>query len=140
MLLIDRGGPVGDLLFGHVAARLGARVLVAPFVDINQVLLAREQRTLADLAVARRDVELREKTVDEVPDHGGWYERALPRVDEAKQDEMAQKDPPVRPETANETVPVEQAAAVAHDMRDVRAVEALALHDHRLGPDHLFGG
>jgi hypothetical protein len=38
MRLVDRRGPLGDLLFAHRAARMQSRVFVAPFIDVDQEL------------------------------------------------------------------------------------------------------
>jgi hypothetical protein len=60
-LLVDRGRPLLYLLLRHRAARLHARIFIAPFVDVHQILRSREQRALAHLAVARRHFELGEQ-------------------------------------------------------------------------------
>src|SRR5262245_21968946 len=51
---------------------------------------------------------------------------------------MAQQDAPVRAESGDQAVPIEAPPAGADQVRDVRAVVSLPLHDESLGPDHLL--
>src|SRR5439155_550094 len=48
---LDPVGPDGDLLGGQGATRLQAGVLVAPLLDVRQVLLPGQQRTPAESAL-----------------------------------------------------------------------------------------
>ncbi len=59
---------------------------------------------------------------------------SLARVDEAEHQEVAEEQLPVRREALDEAVPVQRVHAGAEQVRDVRAVVALALHDLRLLP------
>ncbi len=52
---------------------------------------------------------------------------------------MGVKAAPVFAIAIDEPPPIHPVAGGEDDVRDVRAIEALALHDQALGPDHLLG-
>src|SRR6266550_9403139 len=52
---------------------------------------------------------------------------------------MAQQHDAVRLESLKKSRPIQIPAAGQYDVDHVGAVEALPLHDERLGPDHLLG-
>src|SRR5262245_15840 len=62
----------------------------------------------------------------------------LTRVDVPEQDEMGHQHAPGVAEARDEPGPVDALGRGAQDVRHVGAVEALALHDERLRPDHLL--
>ena len=60
-------------------------------------------------------------------------------IDVAEQDQVAEQDRPVAAEAEQQPVPVEVLGPRPQEVGHVAAVEALALLDERLRPDHLLG-
>ena len=138
ILVRDGSGPDRDLLLGHRADRLGAAIAVFGALDVVEVLLAREQRAVADVAVEIRAADA--QPPHQLVGHPRGDVLALVGIDEPEQDEVAEEHAPVVAEPHQQPRPVERRSRLAQQMEDVGAVEALALLDERLGPDHLFDG
>jgi hypothetical protein len=90
VLSIDRGGPHREVLASHPAVRLLAAVALLKALDVVEVLLAREQGTVADV-VLEDDAPLRQgagggaKIFDEpaLHDYGEeyWADRSYGAID-----------------------------------------------------------
>src|SRR6266851_4085430 len=137
---LDGGGPVRDVLGGHWPMGSDAPVRVAPARHIGEVLLPREQRAPAEALVggwwlARFTLEQSAQGEHDARRNAG----TLARIDEAEECQMVEQDPPVGTEPGQEAAPVELPVAGPDQVRDVRAVVALALHHECLRPDHLLG-
>src|SRR5439155_9608518 len=133
LLVVDRRSPARDLAVRHGAVRLQASIPVSPLVDVEQVLLARQDRPLTDAVARRRVLDLRVEAAHELAQHAGRYALAFAWINEAEEHEVAQQDAPVTTEAREEPRPVEALDLRPEQVRDVGAVEALALHDERLG-------
>src|SRR5215510_4970923 len=136
---LDGRRPVRDLLRGERTSRHQSPVGIPPAQDVRQVLLAREQRSLADALVGRGPTCLPLEESAEADHDLGGYGRHLTGVDEAEERQMAQKHPPVSAEAGHQSVPVELPLTRADQVGYVGSVVAFALHDEGLGPDHLLG-
>ena len=68
-----------------------------------------------------------------------WQALAFARINEPEQHQVAEQHTPVRTKPTQQTLPIQFASTSKQQVRDVGAVEPLALLDERLGPDHLFG-
>src|SRR5438045_2680352 len=75
---------------------------------------------------------------DERAQHPGRDAIARGRVDVAEQRQLRQQHTPMRAEAAQQALPVHRRGLVAHEVRDIAAVEALALHHECLGGNHLL--
>src|SRR6266545_3423611 len=62
------------------------------------------------------------------------------RIDESVEDEMGEEDFPVVSHSAEQPLPIEHGSAGVQEVRDIGAIEALALHDEYLLPEDLFYG
>ena len=148
--LVSKRGP--RRLDGHARARArrsarsrsrSARATWFPRADarprtplqIRQILLARHQRAATD-ARAGRVVRIRDPRSQLAQDEAR-NPVLLGGKDEREQDEVGVEHAPVGAEALEQPSPVEIAGA--DQVEDVGAVEALALHDEGLGPDHLLG-
>src|SRR6185503_9646549 len=60
-------------------------------------------------------------------------------INEPEQNDVCVKSAPERTETLDQTIPIELVAHGVDDVRHVRTVIALPLHDQSLRPDHLLG-
>src|ERR1051326_3974213 len=132
----DARRPALNVLIAHQSV-FAARVFVAPLVDVLQILLPRDDRPVANLV--RRVILFFTRALQQRIEHSEGNFRALARIDEREQNEMREQRAPVRTEALDEALPIELLARRANHVRDVRAVEALALHDQSLRPDHLLG-
>src|SRR5689334_18821735 len=75
----------------HVAHGTDARVLVAPALQVGEVLRARQDRALAD-APGIGHGQLALEPAHQVLDDAGWNGRPLARIDEAEEHEVAEQD------------------------------------------------
>src|SRR5437899_1819905 len=96
--LTDRRRPDIDLLACHVALGRLTRIDIAPAVDIDKVLRPREERAPAEALFGWRRRRLGPEPAGELVHEPVRHLRALGRIDEPEEDEMAEKDPPVRVE------------------------------------------
>jgi hypothetical protein len=131
--------PGGNLVVGHRVVGQRAHVAVAPALDVEQVLLPRQQRAATDALAERGSAHGVAQTAQQVVHDPVRDALAVGGVDEAEQDQMRQQDPPVWTESTHQALPVDDVAARVEQVGDVGAVEALALLDEPLGPDHLLG-
>src|SRR5687768_13960636 len=135
----DARRPRFRLALGEVAVGSQARIEVTPALDVHEVLRAGQDgaaaHTLAGFGGAQLALEARRQLTH----HTGRDAMALARIDEAEHHEMRQENAPVVAEARHQARPVDALGRRAQDVRDVTAVEPLALHDERLGPDHLLG-
>src|SRR5262249_37472264 len=135
LLGLDRGGPALDVLGRHLSVRREPPILVAPPRYVREVLLPGQERALAQAPVRRRAPRLAPAPAPEPPQARGRTGPSPPGIDEAEEDQVAHENPPVRPESAHQPSPVQAGAEGPDQVRDVRAVKPLALHDESLGPD-----
>jgi MFS family permease len=93
----DARRPGQDLALGHRVVGQAARVAVAPVVDVDQVLLARQDSPAADLrprsGSAARGLEASHQLLHDP----AWQAVTIARVDEPKEHQVAQEHAPVRP-------------------------------------------
>jgi len=59
-------------------------------------------------------------------------------IDESQDHEMCEQDSPMLSKSLQQAIPVQAVGIFVNEVHDVRAVEALALHDECFGPDHLL--
>ena len=121
----------------HRAERHLARIDVIPPLDIDQILRAREQRSPAQAnPLVRLRLVLRaiEQLVDDV------LRSRLVRIDIREQHEVRQEHAPMLAEARQQPRPVDLLLPCADEVQHVGAVEALALHEKRLRPDHFLDG
>src|ERR1051325_3273510 len=88
----DARGPAVNVLVAHQPERV-ARVLVAPLADVLQILLARDDRAVADLLPL---VAFRAGAVHQLVHHPLRHFRAVGRIDEAEQNQMREERAPER--------------------------------------------
>src|SRR6267378_1379294 len=139
-VVVDARRPDRGLALGEVALRRQARIGVAPALDVHEVLGAREDRAAADALARLRCRQLALQTCGQLAQDAGRDAVALGRIDEAEQYQVGHEHAPVITEARDQPRPVDALGGGSQDMRDVAAVEALALHDEGLRPDHLLGG
>src|SRR5689334_7042961 len=137
---------IGLLLRGRApglapGAQLGGakrlRVLVPEVLEDVLVLHLRHERPAADALLPVALGERLHGAPQELAHDALGHLGALAREGEAVEHELREQDLPVLVEARDEPVPVHLVAAGAHEVRDVVAVEALALADEALRPDHL---
>ncbi len=63
----------------------------------------------------------------------------MARIDESKQDQMAEQNAPVLVESCDESLPVEFMTTSSQQVGDVGSVESFPLHDERFRPNDVFG-
>jgi hypothetical protein len=105
-------------------------------LDVVQVLFARYERAVADVALQVRTTH--GQPPDQFVHHPRGHVLALVREDEAEHDQVAEQHPPVVAEAHQQPRPVDRWAGLAKQMNDIGAVEALTLLDECLRPDHLL--
>src|SRR5687768_16776488 len=89
----DARGPVLDLFRVHQVVSQ-ARVFVAPLIDVLQILLARDDRAVADLVAGITGARFVLQLLRELVDDPRRNLRALRRVDEAEQDDVCVESSP----------------------------------------------
>ena len=99
-VLGDGRGPGRDVFVRHRIVLERARIDVAPLLDIDQVLLARQQRAAAYARGRRGGAHRRLEAPDQLLRDPARDALALARIDEAKQDHMSQQHAPVGAEAA----------------------------------------
>src|SRR4051812_21846673 len=92
------------------------------------------------MARGRRRLALLAKTPFQLEHEPRRNELALAGIDETKKGDVREEHLPVPVHAPEEALPVEPSPAAKKHVRDVGAVEAIALHHVRLGPDELVSG
>src|SRR5688572_3530456 len=101
-------GPLCDVLIGHPYAGIAAGVVVAPVLDVDQELRARQQRSLAHALGWRRRRELAPQPSRQLLHDLLRDLVALARIHEPEQDEVDVEHTVVLgPEAAQQAFPVE---------------------------------
>jgi predicted MFS family arabinose efflux permease len=88
--------PGGDLVVGHRVLGARADVSIAPALDVDQVLLARQRGAMTDALAGRRSAQGVVQTAQQVVHDPAGDTLALARVDVPEQHEVRQQDAPVR--------------------------------------------
>jgi MFS family permease len=96
----DARGPGRDVVVAHRILSQGARVAEAAALDVDQVLLARQQRAATDALSRRGGAQGTLQAAHEVLHDPAWHALSLARVDEAKQNEVGHQDAPVAAKSA----------------------------------------
>jgi MFS family permease len=91
--------PRRDIGFGHRVVRTAPRVAESPALNVNEVLLARQQRSPADTIAGRRSAERSAQPARELVHNPAWYPLPLARVDVAEQGEVSEQHAPVAAES-----------------------------------------
>jgi hypothetical protein len=102
--------PDRDLAVGHGVVGPRADVVVAARVDVDEVLLARQQRAATDVLGQRRRTALPLEPLHQLAQYPIGDAVALRRKDEVEQDQVRQQDAPVAAEPAQQSLPVEAVA------------------------------
>ncbi|HEV7662115.1 MAG TPA: MFS transporter [Chloroflexota bacterium] len=99
-VLGNAGGPGGDFAAAHRVVWSRPSVLEAPALDIDQVLLARQQRAAADGLGRDGRAQRGFEAAHELLHDPAWQPVTLARVDEPEQDQVSQQHPPVGTKTS----------------------------------------
>src|SRR5436190_6774459 len=105
-----------DLRCAHRTARGHARVVVAPLEDVDEVLLARDERASTDLLVPRWVRGFLVESRDQRVRHPRWRWCSCARVHEPIEHEVEQQDAPVIAEAGHDARPVELRSAGVEEM------------------------
>src|SRR5207253_6754899 len=127
-VVLDSGGPLSDLLRRHISQRLEPRILVTPAIDVDQILLARDDRAVTNLLVAIVPIFFCQP-LRQLVDHPGRYPGPIGGVDISEQDQMRIQRAPVLSVAQDEASPIERVADGMDDVCDVGAIEPFTLHD-----------
>jgi len=100
-VLGNAGRPGRDVRLGHAVVGAQASVQEAPLLDVNQVLLAGQQRSATDALAGDARAHGRAQAPHQLVHNPAWYPLALGRIDVAEQDEVRQQDAPVAAEAAH---------------------------------------
>jgi MFS family permease len=95
----DARRPGVDLLVGHRVVGQAARVTVAPVVDVEEVLLAREESAPTQSLLNGRTARGHFEAPHQILHDPAWHPLTLAGVDEAKEDQVTQQHAPVRPKS-----------------------------------------
>jgi len=95
----DARRPGLDLTVGHRVVGQPARVAVTPVRDIDQVLLTREDSAAANARPKSGSGTRGLEAPDQILHDPAWHAVTIARVDKAKQHQVAQQHPPVRPKS-----------------------------------------
>ncbi len=98
--------PRGNLGVGHRVLGQRADVAVAQALDVEQVLLARQDRPLADALGGRRSAHRIVQTPQQIVHDPARDPLTLAGVDVAEQHQVRQQNTPVRAKTAHDALPV----------------------------------
>ena len=129
-----------DIGLVQEAERLQAAIAIAPALDVRQVLGARQRGAEADALVDQRRVHGSVPCpAEQLAAHPVRHPSAIGGIDEVKEDHMRKQHRPEAPEAIDQASPVHGPAGHADEVGDVGAIEALALHDEGLRPQHLLG-
>jgi MFS family permease len=93
-------GPRRDIRVGHRVLGTRPRVAVAPRLDIDQVLLARQQRAAANAVTRSSGAHRGLQSSQQLVHNPAWYALTLARVDVTEQNEVGQQHAPVGAESA----------------------------------------
>jgi predicted MFS family arabinose efflux permease len=92
--------PVGDVPVGHRIVGAQPRVEVVPVLEVDQVLLTREQRPAAYALAGGGRAERGGQPARQLVHDPAWHPLALARVDVAEHDQMREQHAPVPGEAA----------------------------------------
>src|SRR5438874_3956638 len=134
----DACGPDLGLALGHVSLWCQPRIAVAPARDVDEVLRARQDGAAAHTLAWLRRRQLLLQPRRQLAQHPGRNPVTLAGIDESEEHQVRHQYAPVVAEARDQPRPVDALRRGPQDVRDVRTIEALALHDEGLGPDHLF--
>ena len=98
--------PRRDVRVGHRVLDAGAHVAVAPALDVDQVLLARQDGPETGAVAARRGAHRVVQAAQETLHDPARDTVALARVDVAEEHQVGQQHAPVRAEATQEPLPV----------------------------------
>jgi MFS family permease len=99
-VLGNTGRPPRDVLVGHGIVGQGAGVQTVPTLDVNQVLLARQERAMADPVAGRGGAHRSFQAADQLLHDPMWQPVAFAGVNKPKQDEVRQQYAPVPSKSA----------------------------------------
>ncbi len=99
-VLGDARRPHGDVPVGHRVIRFAPRVAKTTPLNVDQVLLARQQRPAAEAVARSGSAELRRDPAHELLDYPAWQALAVSRIDVAKKDDVRQQHAPVAADPA----------------------------------------
>src|SRR5690606_32669587 len=136
--LLGTRGPLLDLAGREGALRLETRIAESAVGHVDEVLLPGQERTAAYLVHRRRVAGLFPGASQELMHDPARNPGPFGGIDEAEQDHVAEQYPPVPVESAEQPLPVEAVRAGQEDVRHVRAIVAITLHDERLGPERFL--
>ncbi len=95
----DARRPGLDLTVGHRVVGQPARVAVTPVLDVDQVLLTREDSAAADARPKSGSGTRGLEAPHQILHDPAWHAVTIARIDEAKEHQVAQQHPPVRPKS-----------------------------------------
>ena len=95
----DARRPGPDLAVSHRVVGQPARVAVAPVLDVDQVLLARQDSATADPRPRSGSAARGLEAAHQILHDPAWQSVTIARVDEAEEHQVAQQHPPVRPKS-----------------------------------------
>ena len=96
----NRRRPHRDVVLRHWIVVERARIEVAPLLDVDHVLLARQQRAAAEAPGRRGGAGRRLESPQQLPHDPAWDPLALAGVDEPEQHQVGQQHTPVEAEAA----------------------------------------
>src|SRR5437867_12350303 len=108
-----------------------AGIAKSPLLDVHQILLSRKQRA-ATKTTRPRGARFVPESRNQIVHNGDRDSVAFARINVSEQYQMAEQHAPIETEPANQMRPIEFHRAAAKNMRNVGAIEALALHYVRL--------
>jgi MFS family permease len=95
----DARRPAPDLAVGHRVVGQPARVAVAPVLDVDQILLARQDSAAADARPRSGSAARGLEAAHQILHDPAWQSVTIARVDKAEEHQVAQQHPPVRPKS-----------------------------------------
>src|SRR5260370_14299604 len=90
----DARRPGQDLALGHRVVGQAARVAITPVVDVDQVLLARQNSPTADLRPRSGSAARGLQASHQLLHDPAWQDVSIDREDEAKEDQMRRSHAP----------------------------------------------
>src|SRR5581483_3862162 len=118
-LLADRRRPKIGFGAGHIAFGQKPGIEITPLLDVDEKLLARKKRSLADARFGRRRSHLFSQRIGQSVHDARGNIRAMRRIDETEQQKVAVENAPMRTEPTQKPLPVELFRARAEEMRDI---------------------
>src|SRR5204862_4205459 len=70
--------------------------------------------------------------------HYAWDAVSFGRINESKQNEVAQQHAPIRPKTGDQSRPIHILCPGSNEVRNIPSIKSFTLHDVGLLPDHFF--